>query len=57
MGKKHFKAEQIIRMLREADVEVAKGQSLSLLGIFVVGKSLVVLCKAFRTGQSLFRTG
>ena len=26
MGKKRFKAEQIIRMLREADVEVAKGQ-------------------------------
>ncbi len=28
MGKKRFKAEQIIRMLREADVEVAKGQSI-----------------------------
>ncbi len=27
MGKKRFKAEQIIRMLREADVEVAKGQT------------------------------
>ena len=29
MGKKRFKAEQIIRMLREADVEVAKGQSIA----------------------------
>ncbi len=29
MGKKRFKAEQIIRMLREADVEVAKGQSVA----------------------------
>ena len=27
MGKKRFKAEQIIRMLREADVEVASGKS------------------------------
>ena len=26
MGKKRFRAEQIIRMLREAEVEVAKGQ-------------------------------
>jgi len=29
MGKKRFKAEQIIKMLREADVEVAKGQSIA----------------------------
>ena len=29
MGKKRFKAEQIIRLLREADVEVAKGQSIA----------------------------
>ncbi len=29
MGKKRFKAEQIIRMLREADVEVAKGQAIA----------------------------
>ncbi len=29
MGKKRFKSEQIIRMLREADVEVAKGQSIA----------------------------
>jgi transposase-like protein len=29
MGKKRFKAEQIIRMLREADVEVAKGQPIA----------------------------
>ena len=26
MGKKRFRAEQIIRMLQEAEVEVAKGQ-------------------------------
>jgi|ETNmetMinimDraft_2_1059921.scaffolds.fasta_scaffold08160_4 hypothetical protein len=29
MGKKRFKAGQIIRMLRQADVEVAKGQSIA----------------------------
>ena len=29
MGKKRFKAEQIIRMLRKTDVEVAKGQPIA----------------------------
>ncbi len=27
MGQKRFKAEQIIRMLREAEVELSKGQT------------------------------